>query len=132
MADYDNDADLDLLVTNLSDAPTLLQNASPDPAPALRLTLIGRTINRTAYGARVTVQSGGRKQAFELRGSDGYVGSNDPRLLIFLPGGSADRVDITWRNGKTTTLQDVDPGWLVLDELRGVIASRQPAVGSRP
>lgn len=126
VADYDNDADLDILVTNLNAAPTLLRNASPDPAPALRLSLIGRATNRTAYGARVTIESGGRKQVLELRGSDGYLGSNDPRLLVFLPGGNADRVEVQWGNGETTVLSDVAPGWLIVDEARGVIAAAPP------
>jgi hypothetical protein len=130
LADYDNDADLDVLVTNLNEAPTLLQNHSPDPAPALRLTLVGRSASRTAYGAVVTVQSGGRRQVFELRGSDGYAGSNDPRLLIFLPEGTADRVEIAWRSGATTTLRDVAPGWLVVDEVHGIVARRPAASGS--
>ena len=124
VADYDNDADLDLLVTNLDAAPTLLQNTGRSAAPALRLSLVGRTMNRSAYGARVIVESGGRSQVFELRGSDGYLGSNDPRLLIFLPGGVADRLHIVWQSGEVTTLENVPPGWLIVDEQRGAIARR--------
>jgi hypothetical protein len=136
VADYDNDFDLDLLVTNINDAPTLLRNgnavvdgpAPPDeegtPPAALRITLVGRSMNRSAYGARLSVESGGRAQSFELRGSDGYLGSNDPRLLVALPGGVADRLQVTWGGGETTTLEDVDAGWIVLDERRGVVARR--------
>jgi len=73
---------------------------------------VGRSSNRSAYGARVRVESGGVSQLFELRDSDGYQGSNDTRLLVHLPG------------GEVTLLQDQAPGWLVLDEQRGVIARR--------
>jgi len=70
------------------------------------------------------VESGGRTQSFELRGSDGYLGSNDARLLVALPGGVADRLQITWGRGETTTLENVAAGWIVLDERRGVVARR--------
>jgi len=126
LADYDNDADLDLLITNISRSPTLLQNAGGMTLPALRLSLIGRSGNRSAYGAKVVVDSGDTSQVFELRGSDGYAGSNDPRLLIYLPGGVADRLQVTWRNGEVTSLEKVAPGWLVLDEQRGLIARKEP------
>jgi hypothetical protein len=124
VADYDNDFDLDLLVTNINDAPTLLQNDGAPPPAALRISLVGRSMNRSAYGARITVESGGRTQSFELRGSDGYLGSNDARLLVALPGGVADRLQITWGRGETTTLEDVAAGWIVLDERRGLVARR--------
>jgi hypothetical protein len=90
----------------------------------LRLSLIGRGGNRTAYGARISVTSGDIEQTLELRGSEGYAGSNDPRLLVALPGGRAERVVIAWRDGATTQLEDVAPGWIVVDEQRGIIARR--------
>jgi len=124
--DYDDDFDTDLLITNINGTPDLLRNDTPMPSPMLRISLIGRQGNRTAYGARVTVDSGGVRQTVELRGSEGYAGSNDPRLLLALPGGSADSVTIEWRGGATTKLTDVAPGWIVVDEQRGVIARRDP------
>jgi len=122
--DYDNDGDTDLLVTNVNDRPTLLRNDGPILFAALRLTLIGRSSNRSAHGARLRVESGGVSQLFELRDSDGYAGSNDPRVLVHLPGGTADVVEISWPSGHVTSLQQQRPGWLVVDEERGVIARR--------
>ena len=126
LADYDNDGDFDLLVTNLNGAPTLLANEGLMRWPSLRLTLVGRDGNRSGYGARVVVEGAGVRQSFELRHSDGYLGSNDPRLLIFLPGGRADRIEIDWPGGSSMLLENEPPGWLVLHEGRGVIARRNP------
>jgi len=92
--------------------------------PTIRLTLIGRSSNRSAYGAQVRVFSGGIEQLTELRGSDGYIGSNDPRLLIHLPSGIADRIEIDWPSGARTTLEREPAGQIVVDERRGVIARR--------
>jgi hypothetical protein len=120
--DYDNDGDADLLVTNINDQPTLLRNDGPIRSPALVLTLIGRESSRSAYGARITVTSGETVQYLELRDSDGYAVSNDPRMLVHLPGGAADAIEVTWPSGRVTMLTEVAPGWLVLDEERGAIA----------
>jgi hypothetical protein len=122
--DYDNDGDTDLLVTNVNDSPTLLRNDGPIHSPALRLSLVGRSSNRSAYGARVRIESGGVSQVFELRDSDGYQGGNDARLLVHLPGGTADLVEVRWPGGGVTLLEDQAPSWMVLDEERGVIARR--------
>jgi len=124
--DFDNDFDTDFLVTNINGRPDLMRNDSPMPYPGLRLSLIGRGGNRSAYGARVTVTSGDIRRTLEVRTSDGYAGSNDPRLLAHLPSGQADEVVIEWRGGATTQLQDVAPGWIVVDEVHGVIARRDP------
>ncbi|MGD8331434.1 MAG: CRTAC1 family protein [Acidobacteriota bacterium] len=124
--DFDDDFDIDILVTNINGTPDLLRNDTPMSSPMLRLSLIGRGGNRTAYGARISVTSGDIEQTLELRGSEGYAGSNDPRLLVALPGGRAERVVIAWRDGATTRLDDVAPGWIVVDEQRGIIARRDP------
>ena len=124
--DYDNDGDSDLLITNLNDRAQLLRNDGPMAYPALRLTLIGRSSNRSAHGAQVRVESGASSQLLELRHSDGYVGSNDMRMLVYLPGGTADIVEIRWPAGSVTTLRGEGAGWLVIDEERGVIARRSP------
>ena len=121
-ADYDNDGDVDILVTSLDSAPSLLVNQAAMALPALRLTLVGRTSNRSAYGARVRVSSGGISQVVEIRHSDGYLGSNDTRALIFLPAGHADSIQITWPSGATTVLTDIEPGHILVDEIRGLIA----------
>jgi len=82
------------------------------------------TSNRSALGARVRVDSGGVSQFLELRQSDGYVGSNDTRMLVYLPGETADVVEVRWPAGSVTTLRNEGAGWLVVDEERGVIARR--------
>ncbi len=123
-ADFDNDADLDLLVTHIDRPPRLLENSTAGSAAALRITLIGRQSNRDALGATVRVRSGNVEQWRELRRTDGYLGSNDPRLLIFLPGGVADEVEVRWPFGETWRGQAIAPGAVVLDEQRGLIARR--------
>jgi len=53
--DYDNDGDIDVLVVNLDDRPSLLRNDTPAANHWVTLQLVGSKSNRDAIGARVTV-----------------------------------------------------------------------------
>jgi len=123
-ADFDNDADLDVLVTQIDAPPVLLRNTGNMLHPALQLTLVGRTSSRDAYGAVIRIVAGGVEQRRESRHGDGYLSGNDARLLIHLPGGTADLVEITWPSGEVTTLSEVPAGRVVIDETRGLMARR--------
>jgi hypothetical protein len=123
--DFDNDRDLDVVVTQIDASPALLRNETAMARPALRLTLVGRSSSRTPYGTRVEVTSGATTQVRELRAGDGYLGSNDTRLLFFLPGDQADRVEIRWPRGATVVYENVAPGDLLIDEEHGLRAAYQ-------
>ena len=59
--DYDNDGDMDVLVINLNDRPTLLRNDTQNSNHWLTLRLVGSKSNRSAIGARVEATAGGRR-----------------------------------------------------------------------
>ena len=106
--DYDNDGDVDLLVVNLNERPTLLRNEGGNANAWLGLELEGGASNRDGIGARVRVTAGGRTQVQEVRRGYGYQSQSDPRLLFGL--GSAqqvERVHVTWPSGSTRTLETV-------------------------
>ncbi len=124
VGDYDNDADADVLVTNINAAPDLLRNDSQPKLPALQVRLVGREANRMGYGSRVGVRSGDDVQVLQVSSGDGYLGSNDVRLLVYLPSGRADELRVTWGVGEETVLTDVAPGRIVVDQQRGVVARR--------
>jgi enediyne biosynthesis protein E4 len=75
--DLDGDGDLDVVVSNMDDVPTLLENRQRTGHHwvAFRLRKAGR--NRFGLGARVTVEAGGRRQLREVRSGGGYVSQND-------------------------------------------------------
>src|SRR4029077_7162363 len=56
--DYDNDGDIDVLVTNLKDRPTLLRNETTGGGHWITLGLEGTKSNRDAIGASVRVTAG--------------------------------------------------------------------------
>ncbi len=60
--DYDNDGDLDLLVTNINDTPDLLRNDTPPVHHWLSIKLVGEKSNRDGIGAKVTLKMGLKAQ----------------------------------------------------------------------
>jgi len=103
--DFDNDGDIDIVIFNRNEAPSLLRNDLTGSNHWLELKLTGRASNRPAFGSRVTVRYGGRVQTQELCGSGSFYSANDLRLHFGL--GSADRatVEIRWPAGKTQRLE---------------------------
>jgi enediyne biosynthesis protein E4 len=98
--DYDNDGDIDVLVVNMNDAPTLLRNDTPRTRHWITLRLVGTKTNRDAIGARVTVDAGGRRHTVVVRADGSYLSSNDVRAHVGL--GEATkitRVEIRWPSG---------------------------------
>jgi hypothetical protein len=110
-ADYDNDGDWDLVVTNNGQTPQLLRNDGGNARSWLKLKLIGTRSNRDAIGARVTVISGAIKQTDQIKGGGSYLCTGDPRLHFGLGSESmAAEVSIRWPSGLTDTLKDVPAG----------------------
>ena len=107
--DIDNDGDVDIVVSNLKDAPTILRNDSDNTSRWLSVKLVGTHCNRDAIGARVTVVSGGSTQIREVKSGSSYLSQNDLRLHFGL--GDAIQVDtltVRWLCGSVQTLQNVE------------------------
>jgi hypothetical protein len=98
--DFDNDGDIDILVVNLNEPPSLLRNDLAGPHQHwLKVKLAGVKSNRSAIGARVTAHYGGKRQVQEVLSQASFYSANDLRLHFGL--GAADRADleIRWPNG---------------------------------
>lgn len=99
--DYDNDGDIDVLVVNIDDRPTLLRNDTSG-GHWITMRLQGVKSNRDGIGAKVTVVAGGRRQIAEVRAGGSYVSHNDMRLHFGLGAEiTVDRVEIRWPSGLT-------------------------------
>lgn len=106
--DYDNDGDTDVLVMNMNEPPSLLRNDQSSGNHWLKVKLAGVKSNRTALGARVIVTVGEHKQAQAVLSQTSYYSHDDLRLQFGLGDRlKADRVEIYWPGGQTTTLKDV-------------------------
>ena len=105
--DYDNDGDVDVLLSVIDDRPVLLRNDSAG-GHWLTLRLEGTKSNRSGIGAKVTIQTGARRQVAEVRSGGSYISHNDTRVHFGLGDATAvDRVLIRWPNGNIETLGPV-------------------------
>ncbi|MGF6148133.1 Predicted NADH:ubiquinone oxidoreductase, subunit RnfD [Kingella potus] len=103
LADFDNDGDLDSLVTHMTAAPSLYRN---DSAPAgwigLQLAGNGTSCNRDAQGTRAVLSAEDSPTASaqhrEVYANNGLAAQNDPRILFGLGSRRAGsvRIGIQW------------------------------------
>ena len=106
--DIANDGNVDIVVLNVGEPPSLLMNTNRGANHRVLFRLVGTRSNRAAIGARVTVHAGGMTQFDEVRGGASYLSQNDLRLHFGL--GSAakiDLIDVRWPSGKTESYKDV-------------------------
>ena len=97
--DFDNDGDLDILVVNLNEPPSLLRNDLQGAAHWLKIKLIGTKSNRSAIGARVLVRYGGKVQVQEVMSQSSFYSVNDSRLHFGLGAAKAAEIEIRWPSG---------------------------------
>jgi hypothetical protein len=98
--DYDNDGDVDVLVVNMNEPPTLLRNESSSGNHWVTLRLVGSKSNRDAIGAKVRIEVAGRRQVMWVRGDGSYLSHSDTRAHFGLGTASrVDRLEIQWPSG---------------------------------
>ena len=106
--DINNDGNVDIVVLNVGEPPSLLLNHNESANHRVLFKLVGTKSNKAAIGARITVKAGPLVQFSEVRGGSGYLSQNDLRLHFGLGGNSKmNEVGIRWPNGETETLRDV-------------------------
>jgi hypothetical protein len=124
--DFDNDGDVDVLVVNLNEPPSLLRNDVTGENRWLKVKLIGVKSNRGAVGARVTAHYGGKTQAQEVLSQSSFYSACDTRLHFGLGAAESADLEIRWPNGAKESIAKVAAGALVtIREGAGVIKRDQ-------
>lgn len=128
--DFDNDGDIDVLVMNMNEPPSLLRNEYIGGAGRvtnnwLEVKLVGTKSNRSAIGARIRLKAGGRLQAQELSSQSSYYSCNDPRFHFGLGANArADQIEIRWPAGQVETIKDIAANQIVtIKEGSGIVRS---------
>ncbi len=108
--DFDNDGDVDVVVNNVNEPPTLLRCDIAQPTHWVKFKLIGTRSNRSAIGARVKLVCGHRIQVDEVRSGGSYFSQSDLRLHFGLGAAThVDSVEVRWPNGLVQRFHDL-PG----------------------
>ncbi|MEZ5404461.1 MAG: CRTAC1 family protein [Bryobacteraceae bacterium] len=108
--DIDNDGDIDAVIVNLGEPPSLLRNDLKAPDRNwLLVELEGTKSNRFALGAIVTAKYAGKTQARAVLGQSSFYSVDDRRVHFGL--GAAETVDleIRWPTGKVRKVAGVKP-----------------------
>ena len=119
--DFDNDGDLDILMTTNGGQAFLYRNDLTNGNRSLRLRLIGSKSNRDAIGARVEVHVGSTVMSRMVKSGSSYLSQSELPLTFGLGHSEkADRVVIRWPSGRTDELRNLRPGkpWTIQEGQR--------------
>ena len=106
--DIANNGNVDVVVLNVGEPPSLLLNTNQSRNHRVMFKLVGTKSNRAAIGARVTIHAGAATQFDEVRSGGSYLSQNDLRLHFGLGlAPKIDLVEVRWPTGKTESLKDV-------------------------
>jgi enediyne biosynthesis protein E4 len=108
VGDFDNDGDLDVLISNNGEAPVLLRNEGGNRNNWIGLSLVATKSNPAAVGAVITWQAGALKRSRLKTGGGSYLSSHDPREILGI--GSAKKIDyveIRWPSGTVDKLTNL-------------------------
>ncbi len=132
--DFDNDGDLDLLVTSNNGPARLLRNDGGNQNNVLRIKTIGAGSNRDGIGAKVTIKSSSGRALWSIvKTGSSYCSQSELPLTFGL--GKAEKVasvEVIWPGGRKDTISDINANQsITIQEGKGVV-STQPIVFSAP
>ena len=123
--DFDNDGDIDVLIVNLNEPPSLLRNDIRGKQNWIKVRLEGVKSNRSAIGARVLAHYGGKTQAQTVLSQSSFYSCNDPRLHFGLGSLASADLDVYWPNGLHETFKRIPANQLItLREGTGPVPNR--------
>ena len=133
--DFDNDGDLDLLITANNGPARLLRNDNGNQNDMLRLKTVGTRSNRDGIGAKVTVKTNSGMHLFAMvKTGSSYLSQSELPLTFGLgkpDPGKTMSVEILWPSGEEDTIPNVKPNqFITVKEGKGII-SAQPIVFAR-
>jgi hypothetical protein len=131
-ADFDNDGDLDLVITSNNGAARLLRNDNGNQNDVLRVKTVGTRSNRDGIGAKVTVKTNkGMSHMQMVKSGSSYLSQTEMPLTFGLgkpEKGKTLTVQIVWPSGKADSMTGVKPDQFVtVREGKGIV-SAQPIV----
>jgi enediyne biosynthesis protein E4 len=131
-ADFDNDGDLDLLLTTNNGPARLLRNENGNQNDMLRVKVVGTRSNRDGIGAKITMTSTrGPRQFAIVKSGSSYLSQSELPITFGLGKPDEERtvsLELVWPSGKKDSIVNIKPNQFVtVQEGKGIIA-QQPIV----
>ena len=122
--DFDNDGDVDMVIINLNEPPSLLRNDLTGNRNWVKVRLIGTKSNRSAIGSTVTARYGGKQQLQSVLAQSSFYSVDDRRLHFGLGDATMVDLEIHWTNGGVEKVNRLHSNRLfVIKEGHGVVHS---------
>jgi hypothetical protein len=130
VADFDNDGDLDVAVSNSNDFPQLLRNDGGNANHWLEVMLVGVKSNRDGRGAALKLVSGGFTEYRQAQGGMSYMSAQEPRIHFGLGRRQAvDSLVVTWPSGVVDKISNVPIDQIItVKEGAGIIPRSFPKI----
>ena len=107
--DFDRDGDIDVLVSNSEQEPSLFRNDGGNAKNFLNISLLSRTKNVDGIGAKLHVElDNGSDHHLEMRSGGGFVSQHPHEIHLGLDDATvADAIEVTWPDGIVNTYANV-------------------------
>jgi hypothetical protein len=127
-ADFDNDGDLDLLITANNGPARLLRNDNGNQNDMLRVKTVGTRSNRDGIGAKITLTTRNGTHLFAMvKTGSSYLSQSELPVTFGLgkPGdGNTVSVLIVWPSGQKDSIHDIKPNhFITVKEGIGIISA---------
>jgi hypothetical protein len=126
--DFDNDGDLDLVITEGNGPARLLHNDNGNQNDMLRVKLAGTTANRDGVGAKLTLQVDKNLRLLRMvKTGSGYFSQSELPVTFGL--GKPDpsrkmRLTIEWPGGHKDTVENIAPNQAItVQQGKGIVAA---------
>ncbi len=122
--DYDNDGDLDLLMTTNGGPAVLWKNERDNPNRYLRVKTVGTCSNRDGIGAKVTLQLANGRLWRRVKSGSSYCSQSELPVTFGL--GRSDKIlslEVLWPSGSVDKLTNLAPNQrIVIREGKGLVS----------
>ncbi len=118
--DYDNDGDIDILITLCGGKPVLLRNDSETDNRWIKVKLLGNHSNRDGIGTKVYVKTENTTQMKEVTCGGSYASGSDYTLIFGLGTNEiVESIEVKWLGGHIQTLDNITANKVIhIDENR--------------
>ncbi|MDQ3474195.1 MAG: CRTAC1 family protein, partial [Acidobacteriota bacterium] len=134
--DFDNDGDLDLLITSNNGPARLLRNDNANQNDLLRVKTVGTRSNRDGVGAKLTLKTNKGAKIFNMVKTGSSYCSQSELPIVFGLGapqeGRTLSLEIVWPGGQKDTINELKANQsITVQQGKGVISSA-PIIFARP